>query len=224
MFKKQPNGFVISTTLPFLHAFTTRGLGDMKKSKENRTKAMRELFGEERELMFGKQLHTNVVGIDAVVTNKPHAAVGVFVADCVPILLADIKKRVIGAVHAGWRGTLGGITTNAIREMNSYGSQPGNIIAVIGPHIGMCHYDVPEERAKKFLAAFGDDRKVASFFEGSWHVDLGWANYRQLLAQGITQEHIDAPPTCTACQIDTYFSYRKDSKETFGEIMGVVGL
>jgi len=62
-----------------------------------------------------------------------------------------------------------------------------------------------------------------SYIEGAWRVDIGWANYRQLTDAGVKPEHIDAPPTCTFCQIDTYFSFRKDSKETFGEIMGVIG-
>lgn len=204
-----------------IHAFTTRKGGDMKKSEANRKKIIRKLFGEDRKLIIMSQKHTNVVGIDALVSNKTDVVLSVFVADCAPILLSD--GHIIAAIHAGWRGTLGGLTTNTIEEMKKSGSNPKNIIAWIGPHIGMCHYDVSKERVDKFFGMFGNDPKIASFFEDKWHLDIGWANYRQLTDAGVKPKHINAPPTCTACQIDTYFSYRKDSKETFGEIMGVIG-
>lgn len=204
-----------------IHAFTTRNDGDMKKSEANRKKIICRLFGKDRELITMPQKHTNVVGIDALVSNKTDVAFCVFAADCVPILLTG--GHIIAAIHAGWKGTLGGITTNTIKVMKEKGSNPKDIIAWIGPHIGMCHYDVPQERAEKFLTAFNNDPKVASYFEGAWHVDIGWANYRQLTDTGIVPEHIDAPPTCTACQVDTYFSYRKEKDELEGEIMGVIG-
>lgn len=225
MLIKQPNGLVTSTILsPYVtHAYTTRAFGDMKQSEKNRQKIINEFFDNKTSLETGKQEHGNMVGVDALVTKDPHVALGVFVADCVPILLVDIKKKIIGVVHAGWKGTLGDITTKTIVEMKKLGSNVSDILVSMGPHIGMCHYDVTEERAQKFLNTFDNDPKVASFFEGSWHLDIGWANYRQLLDTGIKPDHIDAPPTCTVCQVDTYFSFRKDSKKTYGEIMGIIG-
>ena len=203
------------------HAFTTRKDGDMKDSVANRERIVHQLFGDARELKTAPQTHSNEVGLDAIISKDKNVALGVFVADCVPILLSD--DRAIGAIHAGWKGTLGGITINTINEMKKAGTEPNEMMVWIGPHIGMCHYDVPESRAQKFLNTFDNDPKVASFFENKWHVDIGWANYRQLVDSGVKPEHINAPPTCTACQIDTYFSFRKDSKESFGEIMGVIG-
>ena len=222
------NGFVTSTLLSpvagLVHAYTTRILGDMKKSEENRNNVIREVFGDKTMLRTAKQAHGNKVGEDSIVMKgKTGFALGVFTADCVPMLLVDTKKNILAAIHAGWRGTLGGITPNTLDSMKNLGSDVGDIYVSIGPHISMCHYDVPEERAQKFLAAFNHDPKVASYIEGAWRVDIGWANYRQLTDAGVKPEHIDAPPTCTFCQIDTYFSFRKDSKETFGEIMGVIG-
>lgn len=206
-----------------IHAFTKRNDGDMKHSEENRKKVVQKLFGHDRELIAMPQKHSNIVGVDALVTKRSDGALAVFSADCVPILLADRKNNCIAAIHAGWRGTLGEITRKTIQEMEKNGSNPKDILAWVGPHIGMCHYDVPEDRAQKFLQAFDHDPKVASYFEGAWHVDIGYANYKQLLDTGVTPAHIDAPPTCTVCQIDTYFSYRKDTPETFGRIMGVIG-
>lgn len=205
------------------YAFTNRAQGDMKKNDENRRKVVREVFGDDRKLLTAPQKHTNKVGVDALISKKKNVAIGVFVADCVPILLADEKHGILAAVHAGWKGTLGGITTNTVNEMEKLGGSLEDMSVWIGPHIGMCHYDVPRERAQKFLRMFDNDPKVASFFENAWHVDIGWANYRQLLDAGILSDHINAPVTCTACQIDRYFSFRKDTKDTFGEIMGVIG-
>lgn len=203
-----------------IHAFTTRTQGDMKNSRANRKKAICDFFGDNREVMTMPQKHTSDIGVDALVTNRKDVALAVFAADCVPILFAD--GQVIAAAHAGWKGTLGGITTNTINEMKKNGSNPKEIFVWIGPHIGMCHYDVPPDRAQKYEQLFHDP-KIVSFFENKWHIDIGMANYRQLIDAGITPEHIKAPITCTACQVDTYFSYRKEKDELEGEIMGVIG-
>lgn len=202
-----------------VHTFTTRAQGDMKNSVENRKKVVQKLFGEDREILMMAQKHTSKIGTDALISSRKDVAAAVFAADCVPILLSD--NTMFAVIHAGWRGTLGGITKKTVLEMKQNGA--GEIHAWIGPHIGMCHYDVPEERAKKFQEAFGSDVRVASFFEGKWHVDLGWANYMHLLTAGVKKEHIKAPPTCTYCQSDTYFSFRKEKNELEGEIMGIIG-
>ncbi len=241
MLIRQPSGIVISTIFSeypqLTHGYSTRAFGDMKKSEQNRKKVVHDLFGDETALMTAEQVHGSTVGVvsgesdqiagvDALVAKAASGsrlALGVFVADCVPVLLADTKKRIIASIHAGWKGALGSITTKTVGQMEKLGSKASDILVSIGPHIGMCHYDVSHERAEKFLKAFGNDPKVAAYFEGAWHVDIGWVNYRQLLTAGITPDHIDAPPTCTACQVDTYFSFRKDTKETFGEILGIIG-
>lgn len=202
-----------------IHGFTTRSDGDMKKSEENRKKIIRKLFGSDRQILVMAQKHSNTVGIDSLVSERKDVALAVFAADCVPLLLTD--GNLIAAVHAGWKGTLGGITTNTVKEMKSQGCRLQDIRAWIGPHIGMCHYDMPKERAEQFLLY--DDSKAVSFFENRWHVDIGWTNYRQLLDAGVKLEHISAPITCTACQTDTYFSFRKEKNKLAGEIMGVIG-
>lgn len=223
-----------------VHGYSSRRWGDMKKEVKNRTRFMDTLFPAPTALFMAEQVHgsgvtvlteeeraTNMVsGADALVYKvKPgkKVALGVVAADCVPLLLADPQAHVIATIHAGWKGVLGSIVPKTIGEMIKRGARAGHIIGVIGPHIGMCHYDVSKSRAGIFLKTFAADPKVASFFEGSWHLDLGFATLRQLLDAGITFGHIDAPITCTACQIDHFFSYRKDSKESFGEIMGVIG-
>lgn len=203
-----------------VHAFTTRADGDMKKSEENRRRFVQKLFGSEKKLLTMLQKHTSEVGVDALISDQKNIALAVFAADCVPVLLTD--GRLFAVAHAGWKGILGGITTNTVKEMRRQGSRVEDIRAWIGPHIGMCHYDVQKERADQFLSLYNDP-KVASFFENRWHVDIGWTNYRQILDCGIKSEHISAPITCTACQTDTYFSFRKEKNKLAGEIMGVIG-
>lgn len=230
MLQKLPSGFYQSTLLSdvphLVHAFSSRVLGDMKKDRENRKKFLNLLALQEKSVATAQQIHSNKVGVDALVLDKDStfSAAAVFVADCVPILCVDSEAKVIAAIHAGWKGTLGKITGNTIQAMQKAGAEAENIIVSIGPHIGMCCYDVVENRAKAFLDAFGGDPKVVSTVEGKRHVDLGYANYLQLISVGVRVEHIDAPPTCTSCQVNEFFSYRKDSKETFGEMMAVIGL
>ncbi len=241
MLTESPNGWYQSTLLSGVpqvaHGYTTRQMGDMKKGEEARHRALGMLFPRRVRLYTAKQVHGAEVALvserawespeaDGLVYQDTGdaAALAVFVADCVPILAVDPASRIVGVVHAGWKGTLGGIATHVVKAMSQLGATTTNIMVSLGPHIGMCCYDVPEDRAQQFASAFGGDPRVASITEEKWHVDLGWANRQQLLDSGILTEHIDAPPSCTSCQVDTFFSYRKDRKEAFGEIMGVIAL
>src|SRR5205814_3314750 len=92
---------------------------------------------------------------DASTTNRPGVLLAVQTADCVPILLVDPKNRAIAAVHAGWRGTLQRIVTKAIGKMQmQFRTKPGNLLAVIGPSIGGCCYEVGTEIASEFRSQF----------------------------------------------------------------------
>lgn len=146
----------------------------------------------------------------------------VHVADCVPLLFADPESGVIGAVHAGWRGTLGGISAEMIARMQRLGAKAEKILVVLGPHIKNCCYDVPPQRARQFLRFFGAEEDVVRASGEKWYLDLGAANKRQLIASGVLPQHIDILPYCTSCQADNFFSYRKNSRENFGEIMALI--
>ena len=184
-----------------------------------------QVHGTEIAVVSSKDIEKKIPNVDGLVgkvTPDQNFILGILVADCVPLLLVDPKARVIGVAHAGWKGTLGGIAKNVIEKMKTVGAQPKDILVSIGPHIGMCCYDVSADRAKLFREEFHDEPKVSSLIEGKWHLDLGYGNFLTLIDAGVLTNHIDGLPTCTSCQIDTYFSYRKDTKETFGEMMGVV--
>lgn len=219
----------------YVYGFSTRKQGDMQTSQERRA-FLKSLALDPQRLVLAQQIHGDRIAVvtrketggeipdvDGLVSADQHVILGVRVADCVPLLFVDPKTRSIGAAHAGWRGTVSGIAKGMINTMKSLGAQPKNIVTFIGPHIGMCCYDVSEERSRLFLKTFRNDPKVASLIEGTWHLDLGYANFLTLIDVGILPNHIDGPPTCTSCQVDTFFSYRKDSQKTFGEFMGVIG-
>jgi len=164
-----------------------------------------------------------VENTDGLITVNHQLFLGVKTADCVPLFFYDSIKKIVAVAHAGWQGTLGNITGNLIEKLEELGSDPQNVYVAIGPHIGGCCYEVTAERAKLFLEKFRDP-KIAFQNEGKWFLDIGQANKTQLLESGVKLEHIDAPLTCTSCQNDLFFSFRKDTKETFGEMLGIIGI
>lgn len=216
-----------------IHGFSNRSAGDMERSSHNRDVFARKL-GFKNSPVLPEQVHDNriqtvdkqsidiVSGVDGLVSRD--TPVAVVAADCVPVLLVDPVSHVCAAVHAGWKGTLGGVVGNAVGEMVRMGADARWIFAAIGPHIGLCCYTVPEDRVQLFRDCFGRDEKMAARINGQWHLDIGWINYRHLIDVGLSPDHIDAPLTCTSCQNNEFFSYRKDTKETYGEIMAVIGL
>ena len=149
---------------------------------------------------------------DALLEDRPGAVVAVKTADCVPILLADERRRAVAAVHAGWRGTVAQIAARAVEAMHKrFGSDPAHLRAALGPAIGPCCYEVGPE--------------VAVWFEehGRAHVDLAAANRRQLIAAGVTPERIYASNLCTMCRRDHFHSYRRD-KEAAGRLFSFAGI
>lgn len=88
----------------------------------------------------------------------------------------------------------------------------------------MCCYNVMEDRAVAYQKQFGRDDKIASRIQGEWHLDIGYANYQQLIDAGVEKEHIDAPATCTSCQVSEFNSFRKDPKDKFGVQLAVIKL
>lgn len=147
---------------------------------------------------------------DALATNHLEIAVGVIVADCVPILLYDPEHHALAVVHAGWRGTVSGIVAHSVQEMErAYGTNPSALLAGIGPSIGPCCYEVGGEVIaawRQRAGVTGDDavRRVKS----SYHFDLWAANREVLTASGVPEDRIEVSGVCVRCTIERYFSYR----------------
>lgn len=158
-----------------------------------------------------------VVPGDAAITDVPGVALVVLAADCVPILLYDAERRVIGAVHAGWRGTAGGIAGRAVAAMREhFGCAPGRLRAALGPGIGRCCYEVGGEviAAVAAATALPPAAYCTPLPAGKGMLDLVAANAAQLEAAGLRRDRIGALGLCTACHRDRFFSHRRDGEPT----------
>ena len=155
---------------------------------------------------------------DALVTNETGRSIGVRTADCVPILLLDRQNRAVGAVHAGWRGTVAGILRCAIEKMKAdFGSAPADLHAAIGPCIRDCCYEVGAEVARQFAPYFPEWEPVGN----SRTVDLPEANRRQMEKAGLNSNYIFDCKLCTACVSTEFFSYRREP-ENPGRLLAVI--
>lgn len=162
---------------------------------------------------------------DAIITNQTQIMIGVCVADCAPILLFDAEKKVIAAVHAGWKGTSEKIVAKTIAGMKSlFHCKPENIQAAIGPCIGKCCYEVDTPVKKGFEQNGFDWSCYAQQVEGlHWKLDLSAANRDLLLHNGVQEQNIQTSDICVCCQRELFFSYRRDEGET-GRQMGFIML
>jgi YfiH family protein len=212
-----------------------------------------------------RQIHSDIVHVvsaansvpsaeapnaDALITNEPGRLLVVQTADCVPILLADKKRRAIAAIHSGWRGTAQRIAEKTLGRMQmEFGTRPQDVIAALGPGIGQCCYEVGPEVAAEFAAKFPGARE---WFKGAFdslargdngpnwlpwltmrppghelpepraHLDLIAANRAILESAGIPPRNISSSGSCTACRTDLFFSYRRE--RVTGRMLAAIGI
>jgi len=157
---------------------------------------------------------------DALITDRPGLLVGVRTADCLPILLVEQHKRVVSAVHAGWRGTLAGVVANTVRRMTEEcGADPACVCAAIGPGIGKCCFVVSPEVAVRFQPLFPErddlDRRAS--------IDLVEANRRILREVGVPDEQIYCGAPCNCCLASEFYSHRRDPRDG-GRMLSVLGI
>jgi purine-nucleoside/S-methyl-5'-thioadenosine phosphorylase / adenosine deaminase len=206
-----------------------------------------------------KQLHSSVVhrvsaapreplAGDGLITNTPGLLLAVKTADCVPVLVADVERRAVGAFHAGWRGTVARVVEKGLGEMRrQFGSLPSDLHAIIGPSIRRCCYQVGPEVRAQFESQFSyADELFEEVFDGNalhlrypllflnqrapghgelgpeTHLDLLKANKRQLLDAGVREQNISVLEGCTACDTARFFSHRAEFGQT-GRMMAVIG-
>ena len=154
---------------------------------------------------------------DALVTSDTGCLLTIRTADCVPLLFIDERRRAIGAVHAGWRGTVKQIAQRAVAGMHSnFGSQPEDIEVAIGPAIGVCCYEVGPEVAARFPSSVHKRRSRP-------YLDLIAENRRQLVDSGLLGERIHAAALCTHCDPGLFHSYRRDGAAS-GRMLALVGM
>ncbi|HEX8984479.1 MAG TPA: peptidoglycan editing factor PgeF [Bryobacteraceae bacterium] len=157
---------------------------------------------------------------DALVTATPGLYVSIRTADCVPILIADERRRAVAAVHAGWRGTADAIVVEALKEMGRlYKSRPKDLLAAIGPAVcGSC-YEVGPEVAARFTRWFPERRDL----DGRARLDLVEANRRQLVEAGLDPARISTGAPCTACNPGEFYSWRRD-REQAGRMVAAIAV
>lgn len=163
--------------------------------------------------------------VDGLVTNEPGCALTMNYADCTPIFLIDPVNQAIGLGHAGWQGTIKDLPGAMVRQMNAaFGSEPTQLLAGIGPCIGVCCYEVGEPVISQVQARFGEEERLLVAQEGGTrpHLDLVRANQLNLERAGV--RHIESSGLCTACRTDLFFSHRAEKGRTgrFGTIFILV--
>lgn len=242
----------------FIHGFSTRlgGVSDFPKDSlnlagydedseeniaENRRRFL-QIFDGDFRLASCWQIHSADVRVvksfddakdgnykvDALVSDVLGVLLGVKTADCVPVLMGDVKTRAFAAVHAGWRGTVNSIAGNAIEKMReNYGTNPKDLICAIGAAACGRNYEVGQDVIDAFAEKFSTGGKLFTpTREGHALIDLQLANKEQLLGVGVFPENIYTAPFCTIERTDLFFSYRVEKKlyGKTGRLMAVIGL
>lgn len=216
--------------------FTTRDIflkygerEDLKSEFENNKLLVAKGFGiDVRNLIIPVQTHSDNVefiernqngfleksefpNCDGLITNERKIAIGLNFADCVPLIFYDKKNQVIASSHAGWRGTVAKIGVKTVEKMVAkYGSNPKDIVALIGPAISKCCFEVGEDVKQKLLASVKQCER--SLVCDNMNMDLKLINELQLRSCGV--ENIDVSGYCTSCNTDLFYSYRKENAHT----------
>lgn len=163
--------------------------------------------------------------IDGFVTDCPGVALTVFFADCVPLYFLDPVKKVIGLTHAGWRGTVNGISTATVAAMEEYGCHAEDILVGIGPSIGKCCFEVDAPVVSEFeKLEFGKDYIQKDAKPGKYKIDLWGVNARLLQNCGIKKQNITVSGLCTQCHHDLFYSHRVmgDQRGSLAALMELV--
>jgi YfiH family protein len=160
---------------------------------------------------------------DIILTDSPQVTLYMRFADCVPVLLYDPLKAVVCMVHAGWLGTVRGAAREAVQAMEAtFGSNPADLLAAVGPSIGVDHYEVQGDVIERVNLAFGKAApSVIDTRNGRTFLDLWAANRFQLEGAGVSQ--IEVAGLCTACHTQDWYSHRAEAGRTgrFGALIAL---
>ena len=212
------------------HLFTVRGSDPRAALQESAGAALplrtlRQVHGADVRVFEGPPqdgpFPADVETGDALVISGAGTACGVFVADCLPILICDDRTRVAAAVHAGWRGTVAGVLARTLAILRErFGASPADLRLAFGPAIGSCCFEVGPEVVRSLLESRPE--AASSILPGPRaRIDLAEANRLQALAAGVRDDRIQAAGLCTRCRPDLLPSYRRDGAGA-GRIAGVI--
>ncbi len=202
---------------------------DETQVRENRRRLFEALGFSTDQLALTGQVHGAEVkevveaglyrGYDAMVTQRPGLLLCISAADCAAVLLADAEARVVGACHAGWRGTVARVVVGTVGAMTRLGAELSRLRAYLRPCISAERFEVGPEVARQFEPIFvrrwpGKEKP---------HVDLKAAIVAQLEEAGVAPEAVEVSPHCTVAEADTFFSHRTEKGRT-GRMMGFIGM
>lgn len=157
---------------------------------------------------------------DALLSNEAGVYLSIRTADCVPVLLADPVNRAVAAIHAGWRGTAAEISSHVVERMGEeFGTRTDDIIAAIGPAIGLCCYEVGSEVVQRLRPLFPERHDLHT----KARIDLAEANRRQLINSGVRPKDIAVAGICTFCAKEDFLSFRRDA-ESAGRLVSSIGI
>jgi YfiH family protein len=220
------------------HGFTTRDRGIGPSGGNRSLEALAALMDlEPTSIVRARQVHgCGVIEVragqevsasqpaDALISADPLRAVAVAVADCVPILIADRRRRAVAAVHAGWRGTASRIVVAAVEALAQSGVPASDVLVAIGPSIGPCCYQVDAPvRDAVSAGSHGASEWLTPDGDSHWRLDLWRANRDQLLEAGVAADAIHVSRYCTADHLDDCYSYRKEGAAA-GRMFGAIRL
>ena len=186
----------------------------------NQTHSSNIYIVTKKEEIGWQKVEDAIENCDALITNLSNVMLTILTADCVPILLLDPKQKVVSAIHAGWKGTKEEIVFKTVKKMQEkFNSNPSDIIAGVAPSIGKCCYEVDWNVAQHFENIENAYKEV----DKKYMLDLPHINKTQLLKAGVKEENIELSNICTACNVEHYFSYRKENGCS-GRFMSMIGL
>lgn len=224
-----------------VQATSTRYFGSIKDKdgfhKDHLSRFAYELEIDPENIIFPNQRHTGNVDvitysssklsfleIDGLVTKDNGIILGVVTADCLPIIFYDPKNEIVGIAHVGYKGILNRILENMISMFIKLGSSIENILVGIGPGIGVCCYSVTMERIKRFLNLYPKCKNLYKNIGDQFFLNLGSIAEYALISMGINLSHVEKANICTKHNLDKFYSYRGDTKYTFGEFASIIGI
>ena len=204
-------------------------VGDNKETvDQNRVEFFKELGLNEKAVCYQKQVHEdgikeidswgNCGESDALITSKGNLGLAISSADCPVIFIYDPKKKIIAAIHSGWRGTEKKILRKTIQKMGeSYNSNPSDMVCYIGPSISKKNYEVGEDVSSRF------EEKFVLRNNDSFYLDLAQSNFEILLDMGVNPNNVQVSGLCTYEYESVLHSYRRDGSKS-GRALGVIAM
>jgi len=238
VFKKFPNLICVFSTRiggssKGIYASQNMGLktGDDASTVINNRNQFFSQFGiSDKDIAFSDQIHSAKVVVadqsgiypasDALITSRKNLFLAIQTADCFPIFIFDPVRLIIAAIHAGWRGVQAGIIPATIKLLtNSLELNPKNLYAAIGPGLQKECFEVRSDVSRHFPQSFLSDHSDPE----KKYLDLSGYIRRNLIEQEIETDHIETNGSCTMCNQESFYSYRRD-KDQSGRMIGLIGI